>query len=93
MSYQSIVEMAGSSSLIYRIAAAAAAEGQSDALGWAQTRIWRLAGSPGWADTWAYAVDTATININPDTGKRSDVITDAMLLSAVQALRTEESQP
>ena len=93
MSYQSVVEMAGSSSLTRRIAASAATEGQTDPLGWAQSRIWRLAASPGWADGWEYAENVATINVNPDTGIRNDVITDSMILSAVQALRTEENPP
>jgi len=87
MTYRSIVEMASSQSLIARIAAAAAEQGvQGNPLTWAQENIWKIAASPGWADSWGYAVDTATVNVNPDTGGRSDVITDGNILSVVQPL-------
>lgn len=90
MSYQSVVEMAASSSLQHRITAAAAAEGITDAPAWVVARIWKFAATPGWADSWAYARDTATINVNPDTGVRDDVINDTEILSAVQAMRAAE---
>lgn len=91
MSYLSVVEMAGSQSLLQRIAACAASEGQSDPTTWAQANIWSLCSSPNWDDSWAYAKDTETVNVNPDTGIRDDVINDNMILSAVQALRTEQA--
>lgn len=91
MSYQSVVEMAGSNSLLQRMIAAAAGEGKTDALAWTQARVWRLVSSPGWADAWAYAVDTRTDDHNPDTGRRPGVISDAMILTAVQALINEEA--
>lgn len=87
MSYRSIVEMASSQSLIARIAACAAQEGvETNPLTWAQDNIWKVAASPGWADQWSYAVDTATVNVNPDTGARNDVITDGNILSVVQPM-------
>jgi hypothetical protein len=89
MSYQSIVEMAGSTSLIGRIAAAAADEGQPDALQWAQTNVWVVvAADAGWSDAWDYARDNSTLDNNPDTGARPGVINDAMILAVVQPLVT-----
>lgn len=87
MSYLSIVSMAGSQSLLTRIAAAAADEGQADPLGWAQAHIWQIVSADsGWDDAWTFAVDSATADVNPDTGMRPGVINDAMILAVVQPL-------
>lgn len=91
MSYQSVVEMAGSQSLLARITAAAAAEGQDEPSQWAQTSIWKLVSAPDWDEAWEYARATWTADSNPDTGIRPGVINDGMILSAVQALRTAEA--
>lgn len=91
MSYQAVVEMAGSNSLLNRIAACAASEGQTEPTSWAQANIWTICSAPDWDDAWAYAKDTETVNMNPDTGARNDVINDGMILSAVQALRTQQA--
>lgn len=91
MSYQSVVEMASSQSLLARITAAAAAEGQSDPLVWSQSNIWALAASPDWDDAWDFAKAGATLDVNPDTGARPTVIGDQMILAAVQALRTAQA--
>lgn len=88
MSYVSIVEMAGSQSLLSRVVAAAAAEGVPDPLPWAQANIWHVVSAPGWAASWDYARDTYNDDANPDTGKRPGVINDGMILAAVQALLT-----
>lgn len=90
MSYSSVVEMAGSQSLLQRIVAAAAGEQIVDPLAWAQRNIWQLVSSPDWDDAWDYAQQTATLDHNPDTGARPGVISDQMILSAVQARRTAE---
>jgi len=90
MSYLSVVEMAGSQSLLSRISACAASEGQDEPLAWAQANMWALCATPDWDDAWAYARDNANVNVNPDTGMRDDVINDNMILGAVQALRTEQ---
>lgn len=89
MAYKDIVDMAGSQSLTSRIVAAAAQESVDEPLAWVQSRIWKFAASPGWADAWAYANGTATVNNNPDTGVRDDVISDAMILSAVQSVAAQ----
>lgn len=85
MSYKDVLEMAESYSLMRRVAACAAQEGIANPLQWAADSMWTLAATPGWAADWAYAVDTATVNQNPDVGQRDDVIDDAQILSAVQA--------
>jgi hypothetical protein len=93
VSYLSVVQMASSQSLLSRIIAAAAAEGVAQPQAWAQENVWRIVSSPGWADAWAYAVDTATDEHNPDTGKRPTVISDPMILAAVQALAPQPVEP
>lgn len=93
MSYQSVVEMAGSTSLMQRLVAAAAGEGQEEPLAWVQRNIWKLASSPGWADSWDYAKQTDTPDNNPDTGARPGVISDAAILASVQSLRSAEQTP
>lgn len=88
MSYTSIVEMANSSSLIGRLTAAAAGESIASPEQWTRTNLWKIVSSPGWADNWQFASDNATVNTNPDLGIRTDVINDASILSAVQAIHT-----
>lgn len=86
MSYNSIAEMAQSDSLIRRITACAAKENKPNPTIWAREQAWPLAASPGWAEAWDYVKGTMTVNDNHDIGERDDVITDAMILSAVQAV-------
>lgn len=93
MAYSSIVQMARSSSLISRITAAAAAEGESSPEMWATRHGWEVVSEPGWADAWDYALGTASPDHNPDTGARPGVISDGMILSAVQAIRTSNAMP
>jgi hypothetical protein len=88
VSYTSVVEMANSSSLIGRLTAAAAGESIADPQAWVRTNLWKIVSSPGWADDWAYAADTASVNTNPDLGIRTDVISDAKILAAIQAVHT-----
>lgn len=91
MSYKSVVEMAGSASLISRIAACAAAEGIDQPLQWAQQNVWKVCASPGWDDAWDQAVNQASrTRFNPDTGIREDVITDEMILAAVQPIKPQQ---
>lgn len=92
MSYNSIREMAASSSLLSRVAAAAAQEGTDSPVAWANSNMWKLAASPGWDDQWDYAKATATPNVNPDTGARTDVISDSDILAAVQAAKAKPAK-
>lgn len=86
MSYSSIVEMANSGSLRSRITACVAAEGIDNPEAWTGSNIWKICQQIGDTD-WAYAVSTATVNVNPDTGARDDVVSDQDILSAIQALQ------
>lgn len=85
MSYKAIAEMASNSSLISRVAAAAAKQQKPDPNTWAMQHMWQISASPDWDTTWDYAVDNYNVNQNPDIGARTDVITDSMILAAVQA--------
>ena len=80
-------------SLVNRIAAAAAQEGQRDPWQWASSNAWTLAASPGWAEAWGSATTNVSDEVNPDTGARSSVITDGMILGAVQAIRQPVVEP
>lgn len=48
--------------------------------------MWKFATQEGWAEAWAYAYDNMNENQNPDIGYRTDVISDAQILAAVQSL-------
>lgn len=91
MSYNTISVMARDGDLQQRFIACAAQEGIENPQNWVLTNIWQLVSSPGLAGSYSYAVDTTTINQNPNVGQRDDVINDATILSAVQALRTEQN--
>ena len=86
--YSSVLDMATNYSLRDRIAAAAAQEqnGPANPVEWATERMWKFAALQDWVQSWDYATQAANRhNYNPDTGRRDDVISDAMILSAVQA--------
>jgi len=87
VSYLSIVEMAGSPSLASRITAAVAEEGfAGDAQEFVRLNIWTIVAAGNWDAAWDSARATASVNVNPDTGMRDDVITDGMILSVVQPM-------
>lgn len=94
MSYQSMVAMAASQSLITRCTAAAAAAGlRQPPLPWVQQNIWRIVATGGWDQRWDDAIATQSADVNPDTGMRSDVITDDMIRAAVAPLVDEAQAP
>jgi hypothetical protein len=84
MSYNNIAEVAHSGALRERIAACAAVEGITypHPTEWADHHQWQLAASPGWGDAWAYALASDTA----DPGADEAVITDGMILAAVQEI-------
>ena len=82
MSYWDIAQMSLDNDLTQREAAAAAQEQPDDPTTWALANGMRLAASPGWADAWASAVAAEL----PQPGRDPAVITDGMILSAVQGL-------
>lgn len=88
MAYQDIVEIHDSSTLRARITACAALEGNPDPEGWAFRNAWGIASQPGWAESWASAREV--VLDETVRGKDGSVITDAMILSAVQAITTAQ---
>jgi hypothetical protein len=82
VSYYDIAQMSADLDLTSRVAACAAQEGKPDPRQWAADRMLVIAASPGWSDSWAYAV----ANGNEFPGRDAAVITDANILSAVQPL-------
>lgn len=82
MSYLAIHHMQSNVSLRARITACSVQEGKT----WAEITeplyFHRLASSPGWEAAWA----SAEANGIADPGADEGVITDGMILSAVQAL-------
>lgn len=92
--YQAISEMTTSPSLTNRIAACFATLKVPDPRTLAAASTYKFAAMPGWAAAWQAAIDTYTVNQNPDTGLRTDVITDAMILAAADVIwRADPSSP
>ena len=93
MSYMTVMDTANSFSLQQRVQACAAEQAAAadvdlpgGVAAWVLNNMLTLAASSGWADKWAYAKGAETVNVNPDTGARNDVITDEDILAAVQPL-------
>lgn len=91
MSYLSVMDTANSFTLQQRVQACAAQEAAAadvvlpgGVAAWVLSNMLALVASSGWADKWQYAKDTESVNNNPDTGARNDVISDADILAAVQ---------
>lgn len=84
MSYNTVSAMAYDGHLLQRVTACAALEETPSPVQWASERGWQFAAQPGWAAAYASAIATGTT----DPGKDEAVITDAMILSAVQSLRS-----
>ena len=83
MTYMSISTIAADDAIRRRIAACAAQEGAEAPETWAFTNALKLAASPGWAEAWDYAL---AVDPEASPGAREDVITDGMILAAVQQL-------
>lgn len=87
MAYQDVYTMTLSTSLRGRVAAAAATEAgpldPADPDEWAAVHRWDVCSAPGWGDAWASA-EAATPG--GDHGADPAVITDAEILSQVQAV-------
>lgn len=88
MSYQEVVDVYGSQELRMRVTACAATEGVPDPYSFIAQNEWQLAAQPGWAAAWGSAV---LAELQGELGSRADVITDAMILAAVQALSATQA--
>lgn len=87
MSYLTQAKLAADQTIILRTTACAVSEGIRDPGFWAQQKAWQLSAQPNWDSAYASALAVK----NPMPGADEGVITDGMILAAVQALRAEES--
>lgn len=94
MTYNSVVQINSSDSLRQRVSACAAEQGNTTPTAWANANLFSLASDPqfGWGAAWDSAVAANSVDVNPDTGIRDDVISDAMILSAVQSRKASQGQ-
>jgi len=90
MSYLTVATIRQDPWIRDRVAACVAVEGSGSPEDWAMGHAWELAAQPGWADAWESA--QATHHGEPEyvPGADESVITDAMILSAVQSLTTHK---
>lgn len=89
MSYKTQAKLAEDTELSPRITAAVALEGEREPVQWVYANRWQLSAQPGWDAAYAYAIAAGNTHPGDDEG----VITDGMILSAVQALRGTEATP
>jgi hypothetical protein len=88
--YSTIATMTRDYWLLQRLTAAAAQEGKPKPYeGWVEAHKWELASTPGWAEAWESAV-AAGLPVPgsgvPSIGDEPGVITDGMILAAVQPM-------
>lgn len=91
MSYNSIFTLSQDADLRSRLTACAAVEGKGGDFPewWVQSNIWTLSITPGWGDAYGYAVSVG----KERPGYDESVITDAMILAAVQPLSSSVDLP
>jgi hypothetical protein len=92
-SYFAISEIAGSASMMERMRAAATQQAQlggapliRDPIGWVDANRYIWASSPTWGEKWDSALAGHPADPDYDPGADAAVITDADILSTVQAL-------
>jgi hypothetical protein len=89
MSYATQSQLARDQDFLSRCTACAAKEidpaSPTSAQFWVNNNAWKLAASPGFDDSYEYAINTGVGR----PGWEAAVITDAAILSAVQALLAE----
>jgi hypothetical protein len=87
MSLNAMTEMRQSNSLIARITASAAQlDAPTEPAMWVQMNLWNLVKCPEWATRWDEVKAALDVNQEKDLGIRTDVISDAMIGTAVAAL-------
>lgn len=84
MAYSDVALLEGDSDFRQRTRACVSQEGELDPIGWSNEHSWQMAGTPGFGDAYAYALNAGVERPGNDPA----VISDPMILSAVQALRT-----
>lgn len=83
MTYKTVADIADSPSLRRRITACAAQQAKPDPEAWTLKYHWYLAASPGWAEAWESYLAGGPAG---DPGSDETVITDGMILAAVEAI-------
>lgn len=86
MTYANIAAMQENGPLRRRLIACAVEQKTTDPETWTAVHSWDLAAQPGWATAWASGLANNTTTPNYEPGSDETVITDQMILSAVQAL-------
>lgn len=87
MAFSDIALLSGDGDFINRTRACVTTEGESDPVGWSMANQWQMAAAPGFGDAYASAI----VNGINRPGNDPSVISDAMILSAVQALRSDDA--
>lgn len=93
--YLAISQVAADGFMANRVAACAAQQQDTgntvieDAWAWADSNRWRWAASPGWGEKWDSALASHPDDPDYEPGGDTAVITDADILSTVQALAVE----
>ena len=90
MSYWDISDMAQNEDMLNRVKACVAQEHpDADPETWVSTYMLKVCASPNWGESWASAL--ANLNIT-QPGKDPSVISDGMILSAVQPIVAEPKE-
>lgn len=84
MSYSTLARLSSDNALHTRITACCALEGMEDIETFVWNNRWKFAAQPGWDAAYSSAITAK--NANP--GEDGAVITDNMILSAVQKIRS-----
>ena len=82
MAYFDISLLSADNDFIMRTRACAATENIADPVQWSTDHQWQMAATPSFGDKYSYAIETGIVN----PGRDPAVISDADILSAVQAL-------
>jgi hypothetical protein len=92
--YHHIMEMSNNHSLRQRVMGCAAVENHPDPFGFVERNMIKVCKGSDWMLAWEQAQrQMDNPKYNPDIGARTDVVTDEMILSAVQPLVQAEVPP
>ena len=84
MAYYDVSLLSADNDFIFRTRACVATEGVDDPVQWSDAHMWEMAATPSFGDKYSYAIATGVQH----PGRVESVISDADILSAVQAIGT-----
>jgi hypothetical protein len=92
MAFTDVAEMAGDADLRQRIYACAANQGIDNVVMWVDQWVWQIVGADdAWVQAWsAAALATSGTLDTPRRGWDAAVISDAMILARVRAVREDK---